>query len=415
MKPKAQGVISGTKWLMVAYVVKLGLGFISFIWLTRLLGPDSFGAVAGLWAFVTLISPLVDLGAYHLIVDEVTDGESTSVAIGNSALLTAVALPAGFLLLFAAKLVIFDELPMMLVFEAGIAQFLGDRAVTLAIGTHIAHGLIWKNAVIEICSAFVRIISVSILWLIGGGMAAWVHLLAIGAVLFGLASLSWVIKIWGWPEIRVEKLGLRLKKGWYYAVGHSARNANNDLDKTMLMEMHSYDVAGIYAAAYRFITIAFFPLNAILGAAHRYFFLSGGKGEGGGLAGARRYAIKILPLTLAYGLSMSTALWFLAPYLVNMLGSGYSEVESALRWLAVLPLIYSISAPFADALTGSRLQSIRSKGTLVTLAFNLTLNVMLIPSFGWRGAVVSTIFTQTIFLVYVYIMSGKSNLSGDYG
>ena len=415
MSTKGQGVLSGATWLMVAYVVKLGLGFLSFIWLTRILGPDSFGAVAGLWAFVTLISPLVDLGAYHLIVDEVTDGVETRTAIGNSALLTAVALPIGFLLLIAAKLVVFDELALLLVLEAGVAQFVGDRAVTLAVGTHIAHGLIWKNAVIEISSAVSRLVSVSILWYLGGGMETWVHILAIGAVLFGMACIFWVIRVWGLPKVKVERLPQRLRKGWHYAIGHSARNANNDLDKTMLMEMHSYDVAGIYSAAYRFIAIAFFPLNAVLGAAHRFFFISGGKGEGGGIVGARRYAFKLLPLTIAYGVIMTLSLWVLAPYFVMMLGPGYGEVEEALRWLSILPLIISLSAPFADALTGSRLQSVRSKATLITLIINLVLNSVLIPILGWKGAVISTVFTQLIFLVYVFIVSGDRALKGDYG
>ncbi len=400
---------------MGAYVVKLGLGFVSFMWLTRLLGPDAFGAVAGLWAFVTLISPLVDLGAYHLIVDDVTDGQPTRVAVGNSMLLTAVALPFGFLILLASKMVIFDGIPVIMLVEAGLAQFIGDRAVTLAIGTHIAHGEIWKNAVIEVASAITRIVSVWVLYLLGGGFEMWVHILTISAIGFGLAVLAWVVLIWGTPAIRADRLWPRLRKGWHFAVGHAARNANNDLDKTMLMEMHSYDVAGIYAAAYRFIAIAFFPLNAILEAAHRFFFIEGGRGEGKGLAAARKYAVRILPITASYGLVTAAALWFLAPYLVLMLGEGYREVEDALRWLAVLPLLQALSAPFADALTGSRLQALRSRITLITLVINLTMNAALIPWLGWKGAVISTVFTQLVFMWYVVRLSNKETLTGDYG
>ena len=400
---------------MAAYVVKLALGFISFMWLTRILGPDAFGAVAGLWAFVMLISPMVDLGAYHLIVDDVTAGQPTSVAIGNSMLLTAVALPLGFLVLLASKLVIFDGIALSLVLQAGIAQFIGDRAVTLAIGTHIAHGEIWKNALIEVASAITRILSVWILWLLDGGFSTWVHILTISAVAFGLATLGWVVSIWGLPRITWARLGKRLKKGWHFAIGHAARNANNDLDKTMLMEMHSYDVAGIYAAAYRFIAIAFFPLNAILEAAHRFFFLAGAEGDGQGLAAARRYAMRILPITAGYGILMAAVLWILAPYLVLMLGPGYDEVEDALRWLSFLPLLQALSSPFADALTGSRLQAERSRATVISLVLNLSMNVMLIPYLGWKGAVVSTIATQILFLVYVVRLSGREELRGDYG
>ena len=75
-----------------------------------------------------------------------------------------------------------------------------------------------------------------------------------------------------------------LREGFWFSTSLSAQTIYNDVDKTMLARLATLDAAGIYAAAYRLIDIAFLPIRALLAAAYPSFFRHGEDGIGGSLS-----------------------------------------------------------------------------------------------------------------------------------
>jgi O-antigen/teichoic acid export membrane protein len=77
--------------------------------------------------------------------------------------------------------------------------------------------------------------------------------------------------------------------------------------------------------------------------------------------------------------------------LPHLLGAEYKDASSALRWLAVLPVLRSVHLFLADALTGAGYQRMRSIIQAVVAMVNVLINMWIIPLYSWRGAAWSSI------------------------
>jgi O-antigen/teichoic acid export membrane protein len=76
----------------------------------------------------------------------------------------------------------------------------------------------------------------------------------------------------------------------------------------------------------------------------------------------------------------------------------------ALRWLCVLPAIKSVHAFLTDTLTGADYQWQRSMVQMVMAAFNIFLNLWIIRAYAWRGAAWSSVITDLLLAVLLYLV-----------
>ncbi len=152
------------------------------------------------------------------------------------------------------------------------------------------------------------------------------------------------------------RLRAGLREGFYFSTSLSAQTIYNDVDKTMLARLATLDAAGIYAAAYRLIDMAFMPVRALLAAAYPSFFRRGNQGIGGSLSFAR----ELLPKPLVYSAAVAAGLALGAPLVPLILGADYARTTEALRWLSLLPLLKTCHYFAADALTGAGHQGLRT-------------------------------------------------------
>lgn len=386
-------VIRNASWMLVGLVVRLCFQLWAFILLAQTLGPSDFGAFAGTLALATLLSPFIELGGSSLIVRDITAGVATQRALGNSLMIALLALPVGILIFAVLKIIILPSIDWQLVWALGLAEFLGGRLFWLACSVHVAHEMLWRNAVLEAIWGGFRLAMVGGLAVLQGDVYLWGWLFLAQSVAIGVVALGWVSYTWGIPTAQPDEVRARFGLGWSFAVGQAAQGAYTDLDKAMLARLSTLEITGIYAAAYRFIPLAFLPVNAFLNALYPQFFRAGQAGTVQGLA------LKVAGLTGLYGMLATCALWFMAPWLPLLFGAEFSSSVDALRLLAFIPLFQGLYTPFAIALTGSDRQDLRSRGELLALGGNLVLNLLLIPSWGWAGAAWATLISQMILLV----------------
>lgn len=112
--------------------------------------------------------------------------------------------------------------------------------------------------------------------------------------------------------------------------------------------------------------------------------------------------------SLPYSLFAFAACIVGAPLVPHILGRQYADVTEALRWLAILPVLKTLHFFTADALTGAGHQGTRSLIQFGVAAFNVLINLWLIPSYGWRGAAWSSIASDgllalSLLLVVTYL------------
>jgi O-antigen/teichoic acid export membrane protein len=188
-------------------------------------------------------------------------------------------------------------------------------------------------------------------------------------------------------------------EGIYFSFSSSAQMAHNDLDKTMVARLATLEAAGIYAAAYRLIDVAFIPVRALLNAAYPGFFRTGAEG----LQASLRYGRRLLTRIIFYPLFAFLALMVGAPLLQYVLGKEYAGVTQAVRWLALLPLLKTLHYFVADSLTGAGHQGLRTSIQAAVVVFNILINLWIIPLYGWRGAAWSSLASDALLFMGLWL------------
>lgn len=395
--------MQGTAWMILSYGIKLSLQLISFILLARTLGPQDFGIYMGILSFCILLEPLFDLGAHNLVIRDITRHRDSARAVGDSLIVSLLVLPFGVMLLVLGKTLVFDEQSTVAVLAIGLSQFVGGRSMSLGLGVNIANARISHNALLEILNGMIRLAVVASLVGLHGDLMTWIELQLLGNLLLSALVFGWIFQQYGIRCTGVAMLREHAVTGIHFAVANTARNVNTELDKVMIYQFVSVVATGIYSAAVRFVVISVLPVNALLSAVQRHFFIQGDSGY----RQARRFAVSLLPATASYGAVAATVLWFFPDLIVALLGEGYEESSAVMRYLAFFPFLQSILLPYADAMTGAGLQKQRSHGTLLSMFCNLLLNLWLIPLYGWSGAVFATLVSQMLFLFYVTLYARK--------
>lgn len=396
------GLGSNTAWMLLGLAARFTLQLISFVLLARSLGAAAFGAFSGALALSTLLSPFVELGGYSMIVRDLSRGVVARLALGRALYAMIFNVLPGLGLLAVIKWLALPTVPWQVALCVGAAELIGARWLSLVSAVHVGQGMLWRNAVLEVVSGATRLLLVVALTATPS-LSLWAWLYLLQSVLIGAAALSWTIMSYGRPSVGRVDLRERFQEGLHFAVGTSAQNAYTDVDKIMLPRLAGLEAVGIYTGAFRFVVVAFLPLNAFLGALYPRFFEAGQYGY----SAARQVAWRALPITAAYGLLACTGLWLAAPLLPRLLGPGFGESVQALRALSVLLLVQSLYFPFADALTGSGHQGLRTARQIMALLLNIVFNAIFIPKLGWLGAVYATLFSQVALLISLLTVQPK--------
>ena len=183
-----------------------------------------------------------------------------------------------------------------------------------------------------------------------------------------------------------------MREGWPFSLGSASGKIYVDIDKLLLARISGLDVAGIYAAAYRVIDMASIPMVALLGASMPRVFRAGQHG----IVSSTRYVLQILPVPLLYAGMIGITLFMLAGMLPWLLGTQYEDAESVLLWLAWLPLVSLPRSFMQHALVGADRQMQYALILAIGALINIGLNLLAIPTWGWKGAVAATYMTEFI-------------------
>jgi O-antigen/teichoic acid export membrane protein len=144
-------------------------------------------------------------------------------------------------------------------------------------------------------------------------------------------------------------------------------------------------------------------MRALLAASYAPLFREGAYG----IHATVRASRSLFAPGFIYSGTVGVALYFTAPLLPHILGNSYSASVSALRLLAVLPLLKCMHFLAANALTGALRQRARTKWQVVIALANIGLNLWAIPVYGWRGAVATSLFSDAALAVGLWFIVAR--------
>lgn len=385
-----------TVWVGMSQVAKLALQLTYFLIAARRLGAAGLGSFAASLALVSTLGTFAALGTGNLLVMHVSRRPAEfRERWGNS----LVAIPVVGLLLAALAIGITTVLPRLDLSVVAVlcaSELLFSRAADTAGQAFQALGRLSGAATMwMLVPAFRAIAAVVLVVRSSHSVLLWAVLYTTATAAAGVLAVGLVSVLIGMPT-PTRRTGIsNLRLGFYFSLSWAATSIYVDIDKMMLVQLATTQAAGVYTAAYRAVNAAFVPTTSLFQAAYGRFFKRGEEG----IRGTRDLARALMPFVVGTNALVGLAMFFAAPLGSALLGSGYSGVVDALRWLALVPLLQSFSYTWGDVLTGAGEQGLRTALQIGAAGLNVLLNALLDPVYGWRGAAWATLLTFAILAV----------------
>lgn len=390
-----KAVIFNTGWLLADRILRLGVGLFVSVWVARYLGATQYGILSFAGAFVSLFTPIRELGLPLIVVRTlISKPERRNQVLGTTLILSLI-----------SSLIIFS-LAIGL-----IAIWKTDDYLTLALVSILASAGIFKSfdtvdlwfqsqvkskyPVIAKNTAFI-IASVSKVGLIvyhapllafAGAQLAEIFLGSLGLILVYQMTGQSILQ-WRWQTSLAKKL---LQESWPLIFGMLSVSLYMKADQLMLGEMSGFEAVGSYAAATR-ISEAWIFIPASLASSVTPSIYEAKK-----QAESTYYSRleKLLRATIAISVIISIPLTLFSGKIIESLyGSEFASAGYILAihiWGSLFHFMGIATSPWfiAEGLTG-----IASRRPLLGAIVNIILNLALIPVYGGIGAAIATVIAQ---------------------
>jgi len=391
-------LVCNMMWMFLGQGLRLIIQALYFIEIARSLGAANYGAFIGVVALVGIAFPFGALGSGNLLVKNVARDRGVFPAYwGRSLAVTA----ASSSILFVSVLILSHfalpaAIPLRLVFLVAGADLFGLNVITVCGQAFQAFEQLNWTAVINVLISATRLIGAVILIRLHRHPSAlqWGYVYFCSTATVATAALAMVWTKLGPPKFADLHPGTEAREGIYFSVSQSAQTIYNDIDKTMLARLGTLDATGIYGAAYRLIDVCFVPVSALLWSTYPNFFRAGARGISASFA----YAKPLLLRTLGYSSFVCMLILLSAGYVPHVIGPEYARTAEALRWLAPLPVLKGLHYFLSDSLTGAGHQGLRTAIQATVAAFNVLINLWIIPAYSWRGAAWSSIASDALLV-----------------
>ena len=402
-RPSFDGLLArNTVTMTVGFILKLAVQAVYFIVIARSLGVESYGAFIAIVAVVAIAAPFASFGTGNLLVRAVARDRGAFplswgralVVTGGSASLLLLAIAA------SASLLMPRSVPLVAVLAVALSDLLFARLLDVCGQAYQAFEALRRTAQFQLSLTIARLSGAILLTMQVGRptVASWAVVYLVSTATVAIAAVALTCKELGMP--RFDGRSFPFADGLNFSVSLASQNVYNDIDKSMLARLASVQAAGIYAAAYKLVDVAFSPVRALFYATYPRFFAHGKSGIHGAIAFSRR----LLPFACAYGAIAGVVLFAGAPLLPSVLGPGYAASASVLAVLAILPLLRILHSFAADTLTGAGHQTSRSVAQVGVGSVNVLLNLWLIPVGGWKAAAWISVGSDGLLVVALWTL-----------
>lgn len=399
-------LVRNTLWMTGGQAVRVGMQAVYFILIARVLKAEGYGAFAGAGAIACIVAPFASLGSGNILVKRAARDPSTLAAYWGNALVVTVgsSIVLGAVMCLAAPLVLPPTISPWLLLPVVAAEIFFSRLTDIAGQAFQAVERLHRTAQFHALQSSCRVVAVLLMIAVcqQPTVVMWGWFYLAGTVVSAAIPIWLVYRELGRPDLTERWSRSEAVEGFYFAVGLSAQNIYNDIDKTFLTRLASLSAAGTYGAAYRMVDIAFIPVRSLLFSSYAKFFQHGAMGV---RAGAR-FAVRLVPVAVLYSLAAGAGLYLAGPAIPLFLGREYQDTVSALQWLAPLPLLKSLHYLAADTMTGGDYQGLRSAIQVAVALLNVLLCLWLIRDYSWRGAAWASLMSDGALAVCLWICVG---------
>jgi O-antigen/teichoic acid export membrane protein len=396
-------VASNTAVQVAGKLAGLAFGLASIAVLTRYLGPGDYGRYALALMYIQLFGVLADVGLFTIVVRDISrDPPRTEELVGNTLTLrlllslAAIAVAAGVSLLLPYE----QDVRVAIVIAGGSLLFgmLGTTFVTVlqsrlrmgravvgdVLGRAVSLGLVGLAAGLDL--GFYAVMATAAGGALATAVATWLLTRPLVAIRPRADPAAWR---------RLLAAGLPL--GVALAVNELYFRAD-----TLIISLYEpYGQVGAYTLAYRMLELTLVFGTLFLTTSFPLLAEAVARDE----PRARRTMQLSTDVFLIGGPPLVAGGLVLAPELVELVaGDGFEDAATPLRILLVAGALAWVNGVFGYALIAKDRQLSALWLNLAALAFNVVLNLLLVPRYGIVVAAVVTVASEVLILAGSYAL-----------
>ena len=402
-------IIANTGWMFFDKVMRMGVGFLIVVWVTRHLGPEQFGRLSYAIAFVSLFAAVANLGLYGIVVrDIVRYPDAREQIIGTALGLKCI---GGCLCLLLAVGLILAVRP-------------GDTTVQWLVAI-IAAGTIFQSLDVfdfwfqsQLQSKFVSLANIPgflvmagvkiTLILVNAPLVAFAWATCFDFVLAGIGLAS----AYQLTTRRLAKLRFSgkwakslLRDSWPAIFAGLMLMVYSRIDQVMIGQMMDDTSVGLYAAAAKLAEFwYFFPtliLNSILPSIVK------AKQQGEEVYGRRIQQVLNLMAIISYLFVLPVALF--SPLIMGFLyGPAYLAAAPVLAVYVISGVFVFLGHAREHWVVVENITRFSMYSTALGALTNIALNLVLIPLWGSLGAAYATLCSVAVAGYLVNAFHGKT-------
>ncbi|MES2878116.1 MAG: flippase [Pseudomonadota bacterium] len=408
--PGFRRYFANTSWMFAEQILRMVAGLLVGIWVARYLGPTQFGVFSYAVAFTALFGSIAKLGLDSIVVrDLVRDPSQRDLYLGTA---------------FWLKLI--GSVAMLLVIALAVQLTSNDATTNLYIFI-IASGTIFQSFEVvdfyfqsKVLSKFVSICKLTQLFV---SSLLKIYLIFTGKELIWFVLVSLIDQIMLALSLYLaycyQKIGVfyryfdraiakrLLYDSWPLIISGLVIMIYMRIDQIMIKEMLGEKEVGLYSAATRISEVWYFIPMLLTNSLFPSIVNAKKLSQELYLARLQNLFTFLVWISILVALPMT----FLSEILVNFLyGDAYKEASQVLVihiWTGVFVALGTASGSW---FLSENLQRYSFYRTGLGAIINIILNFILIPSYGIKGAAISTVVAQAMAALFFDIFTKKTRV-----
>lgn len=403
-RPKvSRRLVMDTAWALVGLGGPTVLQLLYVVAAARALGAEQFGQLMLIIAVSTVFGTLSGLGIDGVALKAVArNAEAVSAEFGRAiGLILVSALPLTILAVIASQFLSRAPFPLWSCLSLAVAEILFLRIAQACQRVFIARSEQFRAAVVGMFIPFGRLFTAIIILL--NSQYATLELFTVTYLVATLLCLVAALRytFGGKRFVSFDFRSIHLKEGISFMLIWLNSSLQVECDKLILSFYTSPAAVGVYSLASRLMDGAFNPPRALRISLQGRMMREGAKGH----LAMYRFMIRILPLSIAYGLFAWAAIALAAPYVVHVFGPQYADLARILPLMGALPLLRSIADIGAELFVASDRVSLSTIVQILVTLLRIIVGILLIRSGGINGAVGSALLATALAAIIFWVVA----------
>ena len=393
-----QRITKNVSVLFISQMVSYVLGFFTLMYSARYLGVEGYGTLSLALAFTGIFSVCMDLGLSTLTIREVARNKNLAEEyIAHISFIKIILAIITFLLIvLIVHFLGYDHQTVQVIYIIALYTIFSafsqifyavfqayEEMEYQSIGTIFNSFLLMVGVLLAIYLKF-NLITFSLIYLISGAFILGYSLIVFTKKFF-LPKITFNIKKWK------DLIG----ESWPFAITSISINIYTWIDTVLISIIQGSAAVGLYNASYRLVLVlTFIPIifnYAIFPIMSQYYMDS---------KKSLNFTFeKFFKIMILLGLPIGTGTVLIANKVILLVyGQQFQGSVIALQILIWSTVLIFARSPFELLIQSSNKQIIVTKIFLLGVFFNVLLNILVIPTYGYVGAGVVTVLTDALVL-----------------